>query len=306
MIVIGESIHIISRQVRAAIENRDKSFIQDLALRQVENGANLLDLNIGPQKKAGAEVMTWVVKAVQEVTDIPLALDTTNTEAMEAGLKACNKTALINSTDATPERLNTLMPLAAKYNANIIALTLGSGGLPATVDDRLALILEQILPAAAHHNVPFDHLFLDPLTLSVNSNQEQAMETIEAIRYFKQICEPPPRTTCGLSNISSGAPLEIRPLINRIFLIMVLGAGLDSAIINSLDSKLMDTLHIINSGDKTTPEAELYTELYNAYATGEQLNTGKNKRDDPGLRDIVRTIQMLQNELLYAHSYLST
>jgi len=306
MIVIGESIQIISRQVRAAIENRDKSFIQDLTLHQVENGADLLDLNIGPQKKAGAEVMTWVVKAVQEVTDIPLALDTTNTEAMEAGLKSCNKTALINSTDATPERLNTLMPLAAKYNANIIALTLGAGGLPATVDDRLALILEQILPAAAHHNVPFDHLFLDPLTLSVNSNQEQAMETIEAIRYFKQICEPPPRTTCGLSNISSGAPLEIRPLINRIFLIMVLGAGLDSAIINSLDSKLMDTLHIINSGDKTTPEAELYTELYNAYAAGEQLNTGKNKRDDPGLRDIVRTIQMLQNELLYAHSYLST
>jgi len=306
MIVIGESIHIISRQVRLAIENRDKSFIQELALHQIESGAQCLDLNIGPQKKTGAEVMTWIVNTVQEVTDISLALDTTNIEAIEAGLESCNKTALINSTDATPEKLNTLMPLAAKYNANIVALTLGSGGLPATIDDRLELILEQILPAAIQYNVPFDHLFLDPLALSVNSNQEQAIIAIEAIRYFKQICEPPPVTTCGLSNISSGASEKLRPLINRVFLTMMLGAGLVSAIMNSLDCKLMDTLHIINSGDKTTPEAELYIELYNAYAAGEQFDTSKITGDNPELRDTVRTIKVLQNELLYAHGYLST
>lgn len=305
MIVIGESIQIISRQVKAAIESRDKALIQELALRQIKNGANWLDLNIGPQKKAGAEIMTWIVNTVQEVTGAPLSLDTTNTEAMEAGLKACHKTALINSTDATPERLNALMPLAAKYNANIIALTLGSGGLPGTTDARLALVLEQILPAAAQHNVPFDHLFLDPLVLTVNGNQEQATQTIEAIRYFKQICEPPPMTTCGLSNISSGAPPDIRPLINRVFLTMMLGAGLDSAIMNPLDSELMETLRIIDSGDKSTPEAKLYFDLYSAYAAGEQFDTSKINWADPELRDIGRTIQVLQNELLYAHGYLS-
>jgi len=306
MIVIGESIHIISRQVRTAIDNRDKTFIQDLALQQVKSGAHWLDLNIGPQKKSGAETMTWLVNTVQEVTDAPLALDTTNLEAIEAGLKACNKTALINSTDATLKRLETLMPLAAEYDANIIALTLDSGGLPSSVDARLALILEQILPAAAQYNVPFDHIFLDPLVLTVNGNQEQATQAIEAIRYFKQVCQPSPMTTCGLSNISNGAPEETRPLINRVFLTMMLGAGLDSAIMNSLDGELMETLRIIESGDKSTPKAKLCLDLYNAYAAGEQFDVSTVNREDAALRDIVKTIQILQNQLLYAHSYLST
>ena len=306
MIAIGESIHIISRQVRAATNNRDKAFMQDLALRQVESGAHWLDLNIGPQKKTGTQTMTWLVNIIQEVTDVPLVLDTTNGAAIEAGLKACNKPALINSTDATPERLNTLMPLAAKYNANIIALTLGSNGLPSTVDSRLALVLERILPAAAQYNVSFDHIFLDPLVLTVNGNQEQAMQAIEAIRYFKQACEPSPMTICGLSNISNGAPEEIRPLINRVFLTMMLGAGLDSAIMNCLDDGLMETLHIIDFGDKSTPEAELYLNLYNSYAAGEQFDTSTVDIDNPELRDIAKTIQILQNQLLYAQSYLNT
>ena len=306
MIVIGESIHIISRQVRAAIDNRDKAFLQDLALRQVEGGAHWLDLNIGPQKKTGVAAMTWLVNIIQEVTDVPLVLDTTNVEAIEAGLKACNKPALINSTDATSERLNALMPLAAEYNANIIALTLGSSGLPSTVDARLALVLEQILPAAAQYNVPFDHIFLDPLVLTVNGNQEQATQAIEAIRYFKQACEPPPMTTCGLSNISNGAPEEMRPLINRVFLTMMLGAGLDSAIMNCLDDELTETLHIIDPGDKSTPKSRLDLSLYNSYVIGEQFDISTVDMDNPELRDIAKTIQILQNQLLYAHSYLNT
>jgi 5-methyltetrahydrofolate corrinoid/iron sulfur protein methyltransferase len=306
VIVIGESIHIISHQVRAAIDNRGKAFLQDLALRQVERGAHWLDLNIGPQEKAGVETMTWLVNIVQEVTDVPLVLDTTNVEAIEAGLEACHKPALINSTDATLERLNTLMPLAAKYNANIIALTLGSSGLPRTIDSRLVLVLEQILPAAAQYNVPLNHIFLDPLVLTVNGNQEQALQTVEAIRYFKQASEPPPMTTCGLSNISSGAPKKIRPLINRVFLAMMLGAGLDSAIMNFLDDELMKILRIIDSGDKSTPESRLYLSLYNSYVIGEQFDISTVDMDNPKLRDIARTIQILQNQLLYTHSYLNT
>lgn len=306
MIAIGESIHIISRRVRAAIDTRDKAFIQDLALRQVDGGAQWLDLNIGPQRKAGAETMTWLVNTIQEVTDVPLSLDTTNVGAIEAGLKACNKPALINSTDATPERLDALMPLAANYNASIIALTLDSGGLPGSVDSRLTLVLERILPAAAQYNVPLDHIFLDPLVLTVNGNQEQAMQTVEAVRYFKQVCEPPPMTVCGLSNISNGAPEEIRPLINRVFLTMMLGAGLDSAIMNCLDNQLMNTLHIIETGDNSTPEARLYVSLYHSYRAGELFDTRAVDTSTPALRDIARTIQMLQNQLLYAHSYLNS
>ena len=130
------------------------------------------------------------------------------------------------------------------------------------------------------------------------------MQAVEAIRYFKQACEPSPMTICGLSNISNGAPEEIRPLINRVFLTIMLGAGLDSAIMNCLDNELMETLRIIDSGDESTPKAKLYLNLYNSYAVGEQFDTGTVDIDNPELRDIARTIQILQNQLLYAHSYL--
>ena len=118
MLAIGESIHVISPKVRTAIESRDKVFIQELALRQVKCGANILDLNIGPRKKDGAEVMNWIVTTVQEVTNTPLSLDTTNPVAMEAGLKVAVAQPLINSTDATPERLNALVPLAKEIGLN--------------------------------------------------------------------------------------------------------------------------------------------------------------------------------------------
>ena len=125
MHAIGESIHVISPAVRTAIEGRDKKFIQDLAKRQVAAGAAIIDLNIGPQKKAGPEVMDWMVRTVQEVTDAPLSLDTTNPLAIEAGLKAVKGKAIINSTDATPERLATLMPLADMEPPS----TAGGGGM---------------------------------------------------------------------------------------------------------------------------------------------------------------------------------
>src|SRR3990167_1875981 len=127
MILIGESLHVISPRIRAALETRDKAVIHDVAKKQAESGATYIDLNIGPQKKAGPEVMDWVVKTVQEVTDLPLSLDSINTAAIEAGLKVCKKKPLINSTDATEARMEALMPLASKYKSYLIALTYAGG-----------------------------------------------------------------------------------------------------------------------------------------------------------------------------------
>jgi 5-methyltetrahydrofolate corrinoid/iron sulfur protein methyltransferase len=304
MIVIGECIHVISPRVRAAIENRDKAFIQDLALRQVQKGAHLLDLNIGPQKKAGVEVMSWIVNTIQEVTDVPLSLDTTNAAAIEAGLQLCHKKAIINSTDATPERLNALMPLAAKYGAGIIALTLAATGLPTTAEARIDLAMNYILPAAEEQGVPLENIYFDPLVLTVNGNQDQALHTVNAVRFFKQMTDPPPMTTCGLSNVSNSCPKEVRPLLNRVFLIMLLGAGLDSAIVDPLDDELMQAIRIIETRDASTPEGKLYLDLYDAYARGEEFDPSSVDLSHPGLRDIVKTIQVLENKTLYAHGYL--
>ena len=304
MLVIGESIHVISPKVREAIENRDSAFIQDLARKQVEKGAHILDLNLGPQKKAGVEIMNWIVNAVQEVVDVPLSLDTTNAAAIEAGLKICKKKALINSTDATPGRLDTLMPLAAKYNANIIALSLAATGLPTSADARIELASTYLLPAAEKCGVPAENIYLDPLILTVNGNQDQAPETVEAVRFFKQMTEPAPMTTCGLSNVSNSCPSEIRPLLNRIYLIMLLGAELDTAIADPLDDKLMEALRILDTRDDSTPKGKLYLDLYDTYAAGEQFDPSSVDMSNPELRDIVKTIQVLENKTLYAHGYL--
>ncbi|MBE0416071.1 MAG: dihydropteroate synthase, partial [Dehalococcoidia bacterium] len=222
MLAIGESLQIISKAVRTAIEERDKGFVQDLAQRQVAKGAQMLDLNIGPQKKSGAEVMDWLVNTVQEVIDVPLSLDTTNPQAIEVGLKVCKRKPMINSTNAAPERMGVLFPLAAKHDANIIALTLRATGLPVTADARLEILSEDLLPAIEQYGVPLENVYIDPLVMTVNGTQEHAPEVPKAVRIFRQITDPPFHTTCGLSNVSNGAPRDVRPILNRVYLVILM------------------------------------------------------------------------------------
>jgi len=304
MIAIGECIHIISKDVKTAVENRDKSFIQNLAKKQADKGAHYIDLNIGPQKKAGHEVMPWMVQAIQEVVELPLSLDTSNAAAIEAGLKVCKRKALINSTDATEERMSAMMPLAAKYNANLIALTLAKGGIPTSADARVELATERIFAAAEKFGVPIENLWLDPLVLTVNGNQDQAQQTINAVRFFKQLADPPPKTTCGLSNVSNTCPAELRHLLNRVFMVMMAGAGLDSAILDPLDHETMEAIRILDKRDDSTPKGKLYLGIYDAYAAMEEYDISQVDMSNPELKDIAKTVNILQNKTLYAHGYL--
>lgn len=304
MHAIGESIHVISPAVRTAIEGRDKKFIQDLAKRQVAAGAAIIDLNIGPQKKAGPEVMDWMVRTVQEVLDVPLSLDTTNPLAIEAGLKAVKGKAIINSTDATPERLATLMPLAAKYNCSIIALTYGGKSLPTSVDQRVELAVDKIASAAAEYGVSMENIYLDPLVLTVNGNQDQALQTIEGVRCFKQMIQPSPLTTCGLSNVSNSCPNELRPLINEVFLVMMLGAGIDAPIVDVFDVELMRIPKVIAARDASTPVNKVYLDIYDAYVAGERYSGAGADMSNAKVSDIVKTCHILEGRSLYAHGYL--
>jgi 5-methyltetrahydrofolate corrinoid/iron sulfur protein methyltransferase len=304
MKAIGESIHVISPSVRTAIENRDEKFIQDLAVRQVAHGADILDLNIGPQKKAGPEVMDWMVRTIQQVVGVPLSLDTTNPLAIKAGLKWLKGSAIINSTDATPERLSTLMPMAAKYGCSIVALTYGGGSLPTSVDQRVELAVDKIMVAAAENGVPPENIYLDPLVLTVNGNQDQALQTIEAIRFFKQMSDPGPLTTCGLSNISNSCPNELRPLINQVFLVMMLGAGLDSPIVDVFDSELMRIPKVIAARDASTAVSRTYLDIFDTYVAGGRYDGSGADMSDPKVSAIVKTCHILENKSLYAHGYL--
>lgn len=304
MLIIGECIFVLSPRIKAAIENRERKVIQDLAVRQVAKGAQALDLNIGPQRKAGPEVMSWMVDTIQEVADVRLSLDTTNAAAIEAGLQRCKQRAIINSTDATPERMAALMPLAVRYDADLIALTLSTTGMPTSAEARLELAMGTILPTAAEYGLPPECIFFDPLVLAVNGNQDQALPTINAVRFFKQLSDPPSLTTCGLSNVSNGCPNEIRPILNRVFLMMMMGAGLDSAIADPLDDRLMEAIRIVESRDDSTPLGRLYLALYDAMAAGEEFDPSLADLNDPDQRDFVRTVEIFQNKWVYAHSYL--
>jgi 5-methyltetrahydrofolate corrinoid/iron sulfur protein methyltransferase len=303
MYKIGEEIQVISTKVRRAIEERNKNPIQDLATAQVESGADALELNIGPQKKQGPEVMEWIVDTVQEVVDVTLCLDTTNLSAMEAGLKRVKRQAIVNSTSADPDRLREVPPLAAKYGAKLIALTMGKS-IPVEADNRVAIAMEQLMPRIMEVGIPMDQVLMDPLILTVSGMQEYCPEAIETIRFLKQISVPPPMTLVGLSNVSNGVPKENRSLINATYAVMLLAAGLDAAIVDAGDGRLKEWVRILEERDHTTPVGKLLLELYDATAAMEELDAGVADMEDPQQAAIFKTVQVLQNKVIYADGYL--
>jgi 5-methyltetrahydrofolate corrinoid/iron sulfur protein methyltransferase len=265
-----------------------------------------LDLNIGPQKKEGPDVMSWLVAAVQDVVDVPLSLDTTNLEAIKAGLALAKKQAIVNSTSAEPERLERVPPVAAEYNAGLIALTMGKSGIPMTAEERVSIAMEQLIPRAMEVGVPMENLYLDPLALTVAGCQEYAPHAVEAVRYIKQGLDPAPLTTCGLSNVSNHCAPENRSLLNRVYLVMLMAAGLDTAIADALDEKLVETIRIVETRDDSTPAGSLLLALYDRTASMEELEPSDVDMSEPEQVDIWKTVQVLLNKIIYTDSYLRT
>jgi len=304
MLIVGENIHIIAPKVKRMIAERDEKALQELARAQVEAGAGILDLNIGPQRRTGPEVMSWVVETVQSAVDVPLSLDTTNLGAIEAGLKLARHKALINSTSAEPERLETVPPLAAKYNAGLIALTMGKGGIPISAEERVAIAIEQLVPRAMEVGIPMEDLYLDPLVLTVAGCQEYCPHAVEAVRYIKQGMDPAPMTIAGLSNVSNHVPAEGRSLLNRVYLVMLMAAGIDSVIADPLDRELMETVRIVEERDESTGAGHALLVLYDATMAMEELEPSQIDLDDPAQSDIWKTVQVLMNKIIFTESYL--
>lgn len=309
MYIIGENIQILSPKIKAAIAERDPSYIRELARAQVDHGANMLDLNIGPRKRDGIEVMQWMIEQVHdEVGNVPLSLDTTNADAIEAGLKMCQELgieSMINSTSADPDRMNVTMPMAAKYNARIIALAMDKN-IPATADGRVGLAMEVLIPKAEELGIPLEHLYLDPLVLTVNGCQEHGPETLNAIRSFKMLWDPPPMTVVGLSNISNSVPHANRSLLNRTYLVMLLAAGLDSAIADPLDEAQNEVIRIVDERDDSTGAGKALLALYDTVEAMDEFTPDHVDMSDPDQEAIYRTVRILENQIIYAHGYLTT
>lgn len=302
--IIGENIHIISPKVKEALANRNAEFFQDLARRQVEHGAVALDLNIGPQRKLGHEVLPWLVETVQAVVDVPLSLDTTNLAAIEAALEVARVPCIVNSTSAEEERLATVPPVAKKFGAKLIALTMGSGGIPVSADERVTIAIEKLIPRAVELDIPMEDLLIDPLVLTVSGCQEYVPQCVEAVRLLKFAGDPPPMVNVGLSNVSNQVPGPMRPLINNTYLVMLMAAGLDYAIANPLDRQLWEFIHIVEERDSRTGKGRLLLTLYDKTAAMEKLTPDDVDWRDPEQVAIFKTAQVLYNDVIYTDSYL--
>ncbi len=305
MYIIAENIHIISPRVKKAIAERDAKFFQDMAVKMVEAGASAIDLNIGPQKKRGHEILPWLVETVEAVVDVPLVFDTTNLAAIEAACETVSKAQpIINSTDARQERLETVPALAKKYNTRLVALTMAEGMIPVGADERVTIALETLIPHMLEIDFPITDLIIDPLVLTVSGCQEYCPECIEAVRTLKFAWDPPPLTNAGLSNVSNAVPAEMRPLLDRTYMVMLMGAGIDMVIADPFDQDLIEWIRVVEERDESTPLNRLLVKLHDRVAAMEELQPEDVDLSDPEQEAIWKTVQILLNKIIYTDSYL--
>ena len=305
MLIIGENIHIISEKVKEALANRDREFFMDLACKQVEAGAKAIDINLGPRKKDWAEVFPWIVETVETVVDVPLSIDTTNVDGMEAALQKITKAQpILNSTSAEPERLAKVPALAKKYNAKVIALTMKTEGIPVEADARVNIAVETLIPHMMEIDFPMENLIIDPLVLTVSGCQQYCPHLIETVRTLQYAWDPAPQISVGLSNVSNAVPNENRPLINRVYLAMLMGVGLQMLIANPLDQKQNDVIRWIETKDTSNPLAAVYNKIAERTGAGEEPQTEDFDLSDPDQSAIWKTTQILLNKVIYADSYL--
>jgi 5-methyltetrahydrofolate corrinoid/iron sulfur protein methyltransferase len=290
MNLIAESINIMSKTLGPALRERNPQPIQEMAKAEAKAGADYLDLNIGPARKAGDELMQWVVKTVQEVTDLPLSLDTTNPVAMEAGLKACKSKALINSISLQPARLEAELPMVKKYNADMIGLLWGTEGMPRDANERCMLAVDLVYKAN-EMGIPNENIWIDPIASPVSVEINQVKSCVEFMTMLGDIA-PGCKSTVGLSNISNGTPAELRPMLNRTYMIMLMRYGLYSAIVDIFDTELVK----LARGEMP----EIVNLVYRVM-DGEKPDLTSLSRKEV---EYVKTVRVLTGESLYSHSWL--
>ena len=294
MILFGESLNVISTVIGKAYKERDAKPIQEECLEQQKLGMDYIDINLGPAKKDGHELMPWVCEVVQEVVpEIPLLLDTSNIHAIEEGLKVlkpASKPHIVNSIMARPERYEVMLPMAAKYEADIVALMWGPDGLPRDENERAALAVE-LLYAANEAGIPNEKIWVDGIVTPVNIQQAQLVSLLDFQMMLEDMA-PGSMSTCGLSNISNGPPVHLRPILNTTYMVMLERYGMKAVISDPLDTVLtdvakgrrqdiVDVIHQTMDGSAPDP-ASLSKEL----------------------GDYVKTVKVIMGDSLFSDSYL--
>jgi 5-methyltetrahydrofolate corrinoid/iron sulfur protein methyltransferase len=291
--VVAENINIMSKYTGNAMREKDPKPIQEWAVKLTERKADLLDLNLGPARKGGPEMMQWLVKTVQEVTDLPLFLDTTNSEAVEAGLQVYKQKqgrAVINSIMATPERMALQLPLVTKYDCEMVGLMWGPEGIPRDENER-AILLDSMMSQTTELGIDLPRIWFDPIVVPVSSQQKELQGCTTFMQWLPDLA-PGSQSTCGLSNVSNGSPDELRDVLNQVYLIILKKAGITSAILDGFDDEIVKIAH-----DQQMELENLVGRIFD----GEEVSAaGMSKKE----ADYVKTTNLLLGKSLYSHSWL--
>jgi 5-methyltetrahydrofolate--homocysteine methyltransferase len=242
MLIIGEKLNSAIPGVRQIINERNTAAVQELALKQVEAGAEYLDLNTAQCNEV--EDMEWLVRTVQEVTDVPLCIDSTSAAAVKKGLETVEgdkSRVMINSISMEKNRIEGVLPLVLEYNCPVIGLTVDDNGIPKTAEERIK-IAERIVEILTKNNYDLTHLYIDPLVLPLAVDHTNALMFFRCLDEIKRLFNV--KTVSGLSNISYNMPK--RKLINRYFLAICMAHGMDAAILDPLDTKIMTALTTVD------------------------------------------------------------
>jgi len=290
MILIGENLNVISQTLGPALKERNAGPIQEMAKAETEAGIDLIDLNIGPARKGGDVLMAWVVETVQSVTDKMLSLDTTNMDAIEAGLKARKGKVLMNSVSLQTSRIDRGLEMANTYNADLIGLLWSNEGMPRDVNERAMHTVDFLLKANAA-GIPNERIWIDPIASPVSVEINQVKACVEFMTMLAEIA-PGCKSTVGLSNVSNGAPDKLRCWLNRTYMIMLMRYGLYSAIVDAFDKDLM----AIARGER--PDI---VELVHKMMDGDKPDINSLPKE---MQNYARTARVLMGESLYSASWL--
>ncbi len=239
MKIVGEKINGTRAAVKQAVLDRDADSIRELATKQVEAGADYLDLNAGTPPDREAEDLVWLTRVAQEAVEIPLCLDSSNNSALEAALAETKQPPLINSISGEGFRINETLPLAAAKNCPVIALALDENGIPKDAEGRMKVI-RSVFQHTSEAGLPDDHVYVDPLVIAVATDNSSGHVTWGVMRAVREEF-PEAHFAMGLSNISFGMPA--RNLINSTFLALSMAEGLDMAIMDPMDRRLVETIY---------------------------------------------------------------
>jgi len=239
LLIIAERINTTRKRIAAAVRGRDADFIRREALRQAEAGAGYIDANAGTSVKHEVDDLVWLTETIQSAVKVPVCVDSANPKALQAALKVHWGDAMVNSITAEAERIEGILPLVAEYETRVVALTMDDGGMPESADDRLR-VADGLVRKLTGEGVPLDRIYFDPLIRPISTNPDQALAALETTRRIMTGFQGV-HTVCGLSNVSFGLPR--RNLLNRTFLGLMIGAGLDTVIIDPTEAGMMSTVH---------------------------------------------------------------